>query len=311
MKPLNVGVCLRVTAIGLLATCMSRVASGHVLSSHGLFVLGGLSTKGGPEGVCLLAVYAREPDGSPGDVLSACSSVLVEKDEVLTAAHCVDDVKPSTHVGLVECGGHDGIAAREVLLSPRYSRRSGAHDIARVRLMHPSPVAPMAVFAPEERRQLLTRQGLPPGVECRVAGYGSGDLVSAPVHTSVLRAHPGGGDQIDSSESTRFAPQTDKDFGALKRRLGSLLSFSRTLERDLSALQDSAGFAEMIGPGDSGGPLYCRESWASPWRVLGINRKIIYSLYEEVRHAGKDLELTKEESWTYADAGRFRTVGER
>ncbi|MEI5519717.1 serine protease [Streptomyces brasiliscabiei] len=172
------------TVLGLVAVSVGT-AHAATPADHGrpvVQVIGGVAK---PDGSYpFMAALLIKGKGKPLD-RHFCGGSLLSPDVVLTAAHCVDDVKPKqieTVVGRTVLSnkkqGHLR-NIRSITLHPRYN---GDYDVAFLELDKPVyGIAP--VNLPTQGTDALIR----PGVKATVAGWGNTDT-EVPNHPDRLRA---------------------------------------------------------------------------------------------------------------------------
>lgn len=163
-----------------------------------------------------------------------CGGALVAPDVVVTAAHCVVDPPPAgmdVVAGRRDLGarGGDRVAVADIDVSPRYDRRTDAHDVATLRLARPA-IAGTAVALPAARSVAGTR--------ATVYGWGLTSL-SPPVLSRRLRA-------------ADYRVRSDRSCTA---------SYSGDFRGRASvcAASPSTVRAANVCEGDSGGPLVALE----------------------------------------------------
>ena len=123
----------------------------------------------------------RDTSKSDGYREHYCGGTLIDRNSVLTAAHCVEDIGPRTFrelrivVGVTVLSSDQGQARRidrlsDIDIHPDFNRRTSEYDAAVIKLGRPvKRIAPIALAEPDESGDHLEN---PPGT-ATVTGWGN------------------------------------------------------------------------------------------------------------------------------------------
>jgi secreted trypsin-like serine protease len=239
------------------------------------------------------------PDG-PGSVCKielgnevSCSAVLIDPTHVLTAGHCVENLKDSVAYPSVSCGfttTPDGkkkplesSGVKSALVHPGFSQAQNSatkNDIGIIVLKKPiSDVPPMAVASPDELNTFFFQGMIRAGVECEAAGFGINSMTPDGKTVSGSLRHM----SVSPTAMNENIIQMVNNFETGDP--GFLQRYDDVIDRCKHNAQATAAFmgpiiqtffdtekvlAGQFSEGDSGGPLYCRKSATDPWSVVGV-----------------------------------------
>lgn len=186
------------------------------------------------------------------------------------------------------------------------------NDQAIIRLTKASGLSPMVVASKDERDSFFSKETMDTGIECNAAGFGvvgdgtAGVLRSVRVPSieplvgphdprlmAMFYADASVGFQAAKVAKIKSSKVNEKcdELGVPKclsaAQLDQIIQLKVIFHR-LSLFQD------MAAPGDSGGPLYCRKSSQSPWKLVGLNSQTSTLTFAN----GDETEVFYTDMWT-------------
>ena len=233
----------------------------------------------GPPNICRILIGHNSQ-------ISLCSGSLVAADKILTAAHCVEQLKSKDTIN-VSCGymGFDprrkverkSAAGNRIYVEgaqfaeqakgisydihPQWKNGVEKYDVAVIHLDHPMKIQPMKVA---KNIPLMT------ALECFSAGYGLDE------HATMGRLNVGriNGTNLQMSyflfteESfvSKITNSHDQDPDMLETATMIKYFDKRSIKNSVTLY------------GDSGGPVYCRQIMDGQFFQVAINRALYYSL---------------------------------
>ena len=236
----------------------------------------------GPDSICRLIMKSKSG-------YSICSGSLIKENKILTAAHCVESLKPDTAI-LVQCGyqGLDGSPITEVvtkggnrlILDPIQFKES-AYGTKYV--MHPNYIGGAEFFdvavidldrkLKSEPIKVNTAPSKTDDLVCYAAGFG----LNKKATTGLLNVGLINSKQLQESSFT----STEEFFNVF---------MNNPNEEDQDVLEISTYFRyyksetlkySVVSYGDSGGPVYCRPNTEtftdSDYFQISVNRGLYYS----------------------------------
>ena len=171
-----------------------------------------------------------------------CTGALIAPRIVLTAAHCLDDVKNPSTIAVRPNQTHQNLGVSRFYRAPGYNAATHVNDAAVLILNSPAKVRPLGLMSAEPAA----------GTAARITGYGQHTYTSGVAHVAY-------------SASTTV--QSLSACQAAWAAYGSAVPSS-----DMCA-GDAASNAATITRGDSGGPLLVQSQ--GNWRVAGINDLVV------------------------------------
>jgi secreted trypsin-like serine protease len=221
------------------------------------------------------SISSQVPNGDT----AICSGVLVLHTWVMTAGHCMDALNAQTKISCGYLGEdrhhHPRFAEIHHVKTVRADQNfkgdpHDGQDIALIELAEASKLAPIkTVDARTIANDFFNGDTLKSSVKCQIAGFGispkgafSGTLFRASMDNLKLTQTPN--HQNAYITFTKPIPKTECSLENIKGLgqddLNKILEFA--------AKHGIVKSTEM--PGDSGGALYCRQTEASEWTLIGI-----------------------------------------
>ncbi len=247
--------------------------------------------------LCRLLLYDSEKK-----FIGICSGTLIGPNEIMTAAHCVRDIKPEDIK--ISCGFikairsqlrvqptrkgysaytagiqfHEDLVADKIFIHPNYAgperQWTSAHDSAIVSVKEASQLKPIEVFT----QSLTTPMN---GTQCATGGFGiaQNKIAGIPHRADIpvpLALNSSGLYLI------RFIPVSKAALAELKKNLPLIAvdanKFLVKTGTDLVKRKFLTGGSLF---GDSGGPLLCRSANDLKWKLAGINSMINFYMQDE------------------------------
>ncbi|MCC6138630.1 MAG: trypsin-like serine protease [Bdellovibrionaceae bacterium] len=258
-------------------------------SPSALALIGKDAQWGGPSASCKLSYVDQD-----GTFVSYCSGTLVEKNIVLTSAHCVQGIALETM--RIQCGfaeeqpiiTHESstradISFKEqhlvqnVELHPDYNNQTLDFDLAQVKLKTISTITPAHLFLYNEP---LNPNSLQTFDQCIINGFGRhgdslGHLYHAPLDLKDLTINSQGA--VELQQFIFSEVDVHPNYVETLRRYIQEKNLNRDFINSLSDWNpDNISSATLMG-GDSGSGLLCRE-FSGPWRTIGVASYIQPSL---------------------------------
>lgn len=269
-------------------------------------IYGSAVQAGGPEGVCKIIVRGPSPISSDYQVEGLCTGTLVDRNQVITAAHCLKLMQAEGATIEAKCGYRpatmdfkESHSVKSYAIDPGYAKHSFKRDIAVITLSRESKIKPIKRLTQEEySAYFVSIKGrespqLVKGVVCHTAGFGSseknktgGQLFQAPLPADKLESfnqhtlsdNPKGGYYLNMDLVKKF-DETDKKQKESLERVRQLMSSKDLLKRAVNGdaniegfrfFQTQRWFGGFAAVGDSGGPVYCRSKSTEDWRLIGV-----------------------------------------
>ncbi len=242
---------------------------------------GSISDKG-PDSIC--RIIMKSDAG-----YSICSGSLVKENKILTAAHCVENLKPNATI-LVQCG-YQGLSnspitevitkgGNRLILDPiQFKETAYGTKYA----MHPNYIVGKEFFdvavidldrkLKSEPIKVITTPSKTDDLVCYAAGFG----LNKNATTGLLNVGLINSKQLQESSFTT----TEEFFN---------IFMNNTIEEDQDVLEISTYFRyyksetlkySVVSYGDSGGPVYCRPNTEAftdaDYFQISVNRAMYYS----------------------------------
>ena len=250
-------------------------------------------TSVGPDNICRILI-------SDSHGVGICSGTLIHSNQILTAAHCIDDITDESKIK-VSCG-YRGFDQKKLksqktksgntifisginFLQEAIGINSYAHlnweidslnfDIALITLDHDMKIEPMAVVDPKT---------ISKPIQCSAAGYGinkninMGFLQVGTLDTQNLQKN-----SFSFIESNFTSTLTDpREEDNLLLEVPTILKYA-----DRNTMQNSVAVF-----GDSGGPVFCHYKNKNSIFQVGIVRAVYYSRVQRAKTNVFDISYT-------------------